>query len=416
MTAQATQHTLQAQQRLELEQTLNQATENCCTLVILANTQTPYRLHFHRRIVNEMPEVQLWSLFTHEYDKQRWKWVEDESIRTRCFGWGESIEAPATLRQRWRDWRKGGRIVRWMMRHEPDAILVLGYADIGKVRALRWAKRRKIATLMFIDSNVFGDRARGWRRIVKRIALGRILSWCDCLLPCGSAGEAYLRRYGVPDERIIRCPYEPDYRMILSLPASRIASAQERFGLRPGRRRIVYCGRLSSEKRVDLLLNAFARIRSDRPEWDLVLIGDGPLREHLETAGGCFDGERVIWTGFVADPRDVAAIYRNCDALALPSDYEPWGLVVNEAVAAGLAVIASDVVGAARELVSPGVNGALFEPGNEHALVDSLLRVTDADAIDALKAGSLGVLSDWRTKADPVQGLLGALQRTGRMV
>jgi glycosyltransferase involved in cell wall biosynthesis len=122
---------------------------------------------------------------------------------------------------------------------------------------------------------------------------------------------------------------------------------------------------------------------------------------------------RVLWTGFLDDQQTVTALYRNCDVLVLPSDYEPWALVVSEAVAAGLAIVCSDVVGAAAELVVPGRNGELFAAGSLEGLVQSLLRVTSPDRVDAYKAGSAPVLAAWRKQADPVEGLRRALRHVG---
>ncbi len=109
----------------------------------------------------------------------------------------------------------------------------------------------------------------------------------------------------------------------------------------------------------------------------------------------------------------VSSVYRAGDALCLPSEYEPWALVINEAVAAGLAVVASDVVGAAAELVRDGVNGKIFKSKDLADLTSALRFVTDPARIDALRAGSEGVLADWRRRGDPVEGVRNALRSAG---
>ena len=117
----------------------------------------------------------------------------------------------------------------------------------------------------------------------------------------------------------------------------------------------------------------------------------------------------MTWLGFIDDQDAVSAVYRNCDVLALPSDYEPWALVINEAAAAGLAIVASDAVGAAAELVRDGVNGGIFPSGSLQALTERLMFVTEPERIETLKAGSAAVLAEWRKVADPVEGLRQAL-------
>jgi glycosyltransferase involved in cell wall biosynthesis len=106
-------------------------------------------------------------------------------------------------------------------------------------------------------------------------------------------------------------------------------------------------------------------------------------------------------------------LYRQCDALVLPSDYEPWALVINEAAAAGLAIVCSNVVGAAAELVRDSVNGRLFPAGNFDAMTGCLLDVTNDAKIDAMKSASASVLADWRQHGDPVNGLRQALKLCG---
>jgi len=96
--------------------------------------------------------------------------------------------------------------------------------------------------------------------------------------------------------------------------------------------------------------------------------------------------------------------------LVLPSDYEPWALVVVEAAAAGMALICSDVVGAAAELVKEGVNGFTFPVGDVGAMTQRLREVTAPQRIDQMKERSKEVLGEWRRKADPVEGLRRAVE------
>jgi glycosyltransferase involved in cell wall biosynthesis len=193
-----------------------------------------------------------------------------------------------------------------------------------------------------------------------------------------------------------------------------VETARQRFGLAAGRRRIVYSGRLADVKRVDLLVDAFATVAGDRPDWDLLVVGDGPLREALAGRIPPALRGRVTWTGFLDDQETISALYKSCDVLVLPSEYEPWAVVINEAAAAGLAIVASDVVGAAAELVRDGVNGRTFPAGDGAALTAALRDVTAPDVTapdraDAMKAASAAVLADWRRRGDPVEGLRAAL-------
>ena len=120
---------------------------------------------------------------------------------------------------------------------------------------------------------------------------------------------------------------------------------------------------------------------------------------------------RIIWTGFINDQPAVTHVFPSfSDLLVLPSDYEPWGLVVNEAAAAGIAMVCSSSVGAAFELVRDGYNGRIFPAGDLNELIEALLDVTDPANIDRMKANSPTVLARWRSRGDPVEGLREALR------
>ena len=382
-------------------------------VAIVCNSLPPYRVHFHRRIVREMPEMVLWSVCTHEDGADRWAFDPPAEIRPVRFGEGESPDGLGLVGNALHEWRKGGRIVKFLKQKRIAAVVLSGYNDAGRVRVFRWCRQHGVPVMIWGDSNVMGDNARGLKRLVKRAALRPLVSRADAILVCGSLGQRYFERYGAARSRMFEVPTEPDYALIKNLTEADLQRTAERFGLDLSRRRLVFSGRLVATKRPDLLLSAFARILDERPEWDLLVVGEGVLRQELVASLSPAAARRVAWTGFVNDQAAVSAICRLGDVLVLPSDYEPWALVVNDAVAADMALVCSDRVGAAAELVVAGRNGFIFPAGDVDALTDVLRKVTAADAIDGYKAASAGVLAAWRTKADPIAGLRRALASVG---
>lgn len=387
-------------------------------VAIISNVQAPYRLHLHRRLAAEIPEIQLWSLFTHDQPDQPFQLGDAPEINPVLFGPGHSCIGQSRPRYQPREWAKAGRIIAWLKAHGVRAVVICGYNDAGRLRLIRWCHARRLPCFLVADSNARLDTARGLRLAVKRAVVGRVVRWCTGVMPCGRLGADYFLRYGARPERLFVFPLEPDYALVENLPTAIIDRAKAKFGLQPRgsgaeRRRLVFCGRLAPVKRVDLAIDAFAAIAHERPDWDLVIIGDGPIRRELEARVPPALRQRVIWTGFVADQATISAIYRASDALVLPSDYEPWALVINEAAAAGLALIASDVVGAASELVEDGVNGRRFPRSDLGVLIAALREVTAPDRIDTMRAASRTVLARWRHDADPVQGFRSALRFAG---
>jgi glycosyltransferase involved in cell wall biosynthesis len=382
-------------------------------LAIITNSQTPYRLALHLRIGRELPQLRLWSLYTHQTSNADWKFTAPAEIGPVQFGAGEDCADATRPGNILKEFKRGGIIIQWLKDHDIRVVVIFGYNDPGRLRIIRWCKKAGIPCFLFGDSNIHGDIAGGLKSIAKRLIVGWVVRSCAGLLACGTLGREYFVKYGAKPQQIFYFPYEPDYNLIEQLPSEAIESARVRWKLNPSRKRLVYSGRLIALKRVDLLVDAFAAIARDRSDWDLVIVGDGPLRSDLSSQVPKDLSDRIIWVGFVDDQSAVSAIYRNCDVLLLPSDFEPWALVINEAVCAGLAVVSSNVVGASAELVRENVNGRLFPPGDLAALIRVLSEVTVDGESERLKASSAAVLADWRKRGDPVAGLLAAVKSVG---
>lgn len=382
-------------------------------LAIIANAPSPYRLHQHKRLAHEIPEVELHSVFTHEYNVFPWKLEYDPAIHAQQFGPGEFAKGRSSPKRFPAEWRRGGRIIEWLKRERPDVVVLIGFADAARFRAMRHLRVSRVPHYIFGDSNVHGDRATGLARAFKTFFLKRMIRGATGVLCCGQFGDRYFQRYGSSHESTFYVPQEPDYGEIDSVGADEVEAVKREFGFAGHRRRVVFMGRLAEVKRVDLLIDAFVGIASERPEWDVVIVGSGPLEQELKSRIPADLGDRFIWTGFVDEQRRVTAIYKACDLLCLPSIYEPWALVINEAAACGLAMVSSDIVGAAVELVRDGQNGRLFKSGDLEDLTRALRDATDANNIDQYRQGSNDVLADWRMTTDPVDGYRKALIHAG---
>ena len=383
-------------------------------LAIVSNCLTPYRLAAHTRIARELSDVRLSSVFTHEQGDAAWSLSPPAEINPVMFGPGEPVADQPRRSNALKEWRRGGRIIRWLLENKIDVVAMMGYNDLGRVRIMRWCRRRGLPYLLWGDSNARGDLATGVRKAIKSAVVTPLVMGAAGVLVCGRLGREYFLNYGASPERIFYFPYEPDYSIIENTTEAAIKSARQNLGLAPDRRRLIFAGRLVPVKRVDLLIDAFATVARQRPQWDLVIVGAGPLRDELRARVPADLASRVTWAGFIAEPAMMAAVYRACDVLVLPSDYEPWGVVVNEATAGGLAVVCSDVVGAGYELVRDGVNGQVFHAGDLMGLRVALASVTDAGTIDQMKGKSRSVLADWRRDADPVAGLAKAVRAVVR--
>jgi glycosyltransferase involved in cell wall biosynthesis len=192
-------------------------------------------------------------------------------------------------------------------------------------------------------------------------------------LPIGELNAAFYERYGkIPH---FRAPYSVDSeRFRTASDAARKARTDRltSLGLDPARPTVIFSGKLTSRKRPLDAVRAIGRCDS---QLNLLLLGDGPLRQEISH----FEGRLPVrGVGFV-NQTDLPGWYSIGDVLVLPSDNEPWGVVVNEAMACGLVPVVSDAVGCAPDLVD-GV-GEIFPVGDIDELTRALLRASgDASA------------------------------------
>ncbi len=381
------------------------------TLAIVANAASPYRTAQHLRYVREVPGLRLRSLFLYGETAHDWDNPLPPEIDPEVLLPGVSIVGRHTAAGMRRQVGLARRLLRRLTALRPDVVLLTGYADLAFLAAMAWCRRHRVPYVLYCDSNVAGDRARGWKRLVKTAVIGASVRGAAVVGATSRAGLRYFHRYGGARRPTVFLPPEPDYAPITGTPAADVDRRAAALGLEPGRRRFVFVGRLSPEKGLDVAIDAFLAHADALEGWDLVVAGDGPARDELVARVPADRADRVRWLGYVAGRDDLIAVYRTGDVLVLPSGYEPWGVVVLEAAAAGLALVVSDVVGAAVELVRPGVNGLTFPPGDTAALGRALVEV--AGAAEEMGARSPEVLAAWRAGRDPVDGLRHALAAAG---
>ena len=371
---------------------------------------TPYWQSLHRDLARALPEVELWNLYTRSEGDQPWELQQEADVRPVRF-FHPKGGSPRMLKAAPYDFITAARIIRWLRDHRVKAVVLFGYNDVIRLRLLVWCRLHAVACFVASDSNIRDDieHVRRLKRIVKNAYVRAFAGAVTGAMPFGSTGIAYFRRYGVARHRIFPLPPGPDYDRFASITREQVDAKLAALRLDPARKRLLYVGRLVDRKRVDLLVDAFVHLASDRPNWDLLIVGNGPERDALIARIPTHLRPRATFAGFVNDPVDIACVYRCANALVLPSSYEPWGLVVNEAAASGLAIVTSDVVGASGDLVIEGFNGRTFKSGSADALHAALVEVTHPDRIDRMQTASGVVLAAFRERFDPARGLRNAL-------
>jgi glycosyltransferase involved in cell wall biosynthesis len=247
-------------------------------------------------------------------------------------------------------------------RLDPDAVAVNSYSGFDAQAALMWCRRRRRAAILMSDSKADDFPRSHWREAAKR----RIVAQFDAALVAGSRSRAYYASLGLP-ESVIFEPCDVVDNDAFARPAQTDVWPDQPF--------FACVARLVSGKNVDGLLRAYAayRLRVAEP-WGLVLAGDGPERTRLAEQVARSRLEGVTFAGFL-QYGSLPGLYQAATALVLPSFKETWGLVANEAMAAGALVGISHQSGCVPDLVEHECTGLVFDAHSEAQLADVLMRL-----------------------------------------
>lgn len=374
-------------------------------LAIISLLPRPDRVHVHERISAEIPEIQIHSLFLRSGTFIGRDIPLSSSIRPVEFMSGSQTEdSPNRGVSVFTDWRIGDAVLAYLRENAVRMVILNGYRSIVMLRVIRWCRRESVPVLLRSDSSIAYERAShpmALFRAAKQLVVTPIVRRCDGVMPMGELGVRFFEQYGARRDRCFYSPSVPDYEHFRSVPELHIEEFRRRHALEPERSRILAAGRFVQRKRFDLVIDAFAAIADQRPQWDLVLVGAGPLDRDLRHRVPDRLRPRVRFLGAIPW-EEMPAAYASSHVFCLPSDREPWGVVVLEAMLAGNAVIATDTAQAADELIADGNSGRLFKPGDLEAFIACALDVTAPDRIDDYRNSARRAMEDWIRRRDPV--------------
>jgi glycosyltransferase involved in cell wall biosynthesis len=323
-------------------------------VLILSEIISPYRIPVFNALAQH-ERVDLHVVFLSETDAglRQWRVYKDE------INFSYEVLPSARFRA-----GKSSLILNWKLRaclkkFSPEAIICGGYNYVASWEALWWAKNRDTELILWSESNRHDARAGlEWVESLKAY----FLSCCDRFVVPGKAAGEYLQSLGVEMGTISTAPnavdndwFRREADSIRGRERARQTEFRERLGLPD--RFFLFVGRLVAEKGVFDLLHAYNQLDAGiRSGVGLVFAGDGPGRAELEWQARRVSPGAICFPGFL-HREDLAALYALADALILPTHSDPWGLVVNEAMACALPVIVTNVAGCSSDLVEDGWNG-----------------------------------------------------------
>jgi len=301
-----------------------------------------------------------------------------------------------------------------------DVLWIHGYATLNSWIAMAAAKTLGIPVLLRTDSTLI-DHPRGPVKLAVKNLFFRILRrFTFGVLSVGQRNTEYWRHHLGADIPVYSIPYAVDNEFFQERCRAACLTRKElrrQLGLEEGRPVLLFASKLLARKccidLVDAYLELAKRSRSQdesRPLPYLLIVGEGEQRPLIEArlqqaSEQARKGVRLL--GF-RNQSELPRFYDLCDAFVLPSIHEPWGLVVNEAMNAGKAIVVSDQVGCQPDLVTDGDNGVVFPARDVGALADALANVlADQTACRKMGERSLQRIQAFSFEAN-VQGLMQA--------
>lgn len=330
-------------------------------LYYLDDIPTPYRLGVQKRIADEWPgEFRLGFCARSEPGRD---WTLDFGHLEPEFLEGRQWRPRGQVNPFSYKWNPG--VTRALAAFKPDVVILSGYTHPTMWAAARWCIRNKVPYGISCETSARSSATSGWRWFAKRAVSGWIVRNMAFGLPVGREAGAYLASFGPSSAPMHYFPNTPDTSSIVA-EARRLADThgegplRAELGIPSDAPILLFAGRLIDAKRPLDAVRAFREARgADKAVF--LIVGDGDQMGALREAAG--DDPRILFTGWLKEPALIAGLMSIATAMILPSAHEPWGAVVNEAMAAGTPVISSDRVGAATELIQDGENGYLVGVG-----------------------------------------------------
>jgi glycosyltransferase involved in cell wall biosynthesis len=276
-------------------------------------------------------------------------------------------------------------------RYNPDRIIATGWDSFATLAAIVYAKKHGKEIILWAESTIHED---SFIRKISLLYVKSILRFFDGFISGGTAAAEYLRFLGV--RKNIENFYNPvdvdHFSTQGQLSLLEKQAVKKKIGVRNSSRVIMFSGRLVTIKCVDLLIKAFLQVKEKFQDIELLIVGYGPEEQRLKKMAG--GNSRIHFLGHRGID-EIPGIYGISDILVLPSISEPWGLVVNEAMACGCAIIASDRCGCSRDLIQG--NGIIVEGGKLDPLVEALEQLLSSESeLERMKEKSLGIIQNFK--------------------
>lgn len=264
---------------------------------------------------------------------------------------------------------------------DPTVLAISGYFNPAMLAALFWCRLLNKPAILFSETTESDFERIWWKEIIKRF----IIRQFKAALVGGQPHKRYLIKLGMPEEAIFvgydivgNDTFNPKKIQHLSKPLNKPF--------------FLTVNRFILKKNLPFIISSYAKYRQQVGDdaWDLVLCGDGELRPQIERQIADLQLQKVVHLPGFLQQEEILPYFAHAGCFIHGSTMEQWGLVVNEAMAAGLPVLVSNRCGCFEDLIIEGVNGFGFDSYNSQQLTDLMLKVS-SDTFDREKMGQAGL-------------------------
>ncbi len=282
-------------------------------------------------------------------------------------------------------------LVNELKQWDPEAILVIGWNFKSHLQVLRYFKGK--VPILFRGDSTLLNQPLGFslKKILRKVFLRWVYKHVDYALYVGTANKAYYEFVGLKNEQLVFAPHAIDNKRFSKNTSFETDEWKRQLNIPGDATVFLYAGKFEAVKNISVLIKSFIKF-NDKKAY-LVLVGNGPLEQHLKSIANGF--ENILFLDFQNQSK-MPLVYNLADVFVLPSLSETWGLAINEAMASGKAVLASDKVACTMDIINNNVNGYIFKNNDIDDLTDKLsLLVKQKGNLKSMGNASLQIIQSW---------------------
>jgi glycosyltransferase involved in cell wall biosynthesis len=276
--------------------------------------------------------------------------------------------------------------------YKPTALLVYGWANLSHINILRHFHGK--TPIFFRGDSRLVDKEPFYKRIIKTALLNWVYKHVSTAFYVGTHNKAYFKKFGMKDSQLVFAPHAIDNLRFQEERSAEAIALRHELGIPPEAIVLLFAGKLKNIKNPGILLQAFRLINPSNAH--LMIVGSGELQLEVEAHTNGSARRNIHLLPF-QNQSQMPVLYQTCDLFCMPTKHpgETWGLAVNEAMASAKAIMTSDQVGSACDLVCEH-NGLVFKSENLQDLKKKLtVLLEDKQALAKMGEISIKKIAEW---------------------